>query len=74
MARVLHLVKPGDPALAEATIEAQVAAGDQVTVVLLHGAGPVALPAGVTVHRLTEECSYAALLDLVFEADHVVTW
>jgi hypothetical protein len=74
MARVLHLLKGDDPALARATVEAQVAAGDQVTVAVLHGAAPPALPPAVRVQRVPDELSYDALLRAIFEADQVVTW
>ena len=74
MARALHVLKGGDVALALATIERQVAAGDHVSVVLLPGAVPPPLPAGVAVHRVPEEWSYERLLEAVFEAEHVTTW
>jgi hypothetical protein len=74
MARALHLLKGGDPTLARATIERQLAAGDTVTVVVL-AEGPVpALPAAVAVHRVPGEWSYERLLEAVFEADRVATW
>ncbi len=72
MAKVLHLVK-GDPALAADVIATQVAAGDAVTVAVLEGAAP-ALPAGVSVRRLDTDLTYAELVDLIFEADHVIPW
>ena len=74
MAQALHVLKGGDSALALATIERQLAAGDRVTVALLPGAPPPPLPAGVAVHRVPDEWSYERLLDAVFEADHVATW
>jgi hypothetical protein len=74
MARALHVLKGGDVALALATIERQIAAGDRVSVVLLPGAPPAALPAGVEVHRVPDEWSYERLLEAVFEAEHVTTW
>jgi hypothetical protein len=74
MARALHVLKGADPALAVATIERQLAAGDSVVVVLLPGATPPSLPAAVAVHRVPGEWSYDRLLEAVFEADQVVTW
>jgi hypothetical protein len=74
MARALHVWKGGDAALALATIERQLAAGDAVSVALLRGAAAPALPAGVPVHRVPGEWSYDRLLEAVFEADQVVTW
>ena len=74
MARVLHLLGGPEPGLALTVIARQAAAGDTVTVALLPGAGAPALPGGLTVRRVPDELSYPALLDLVFEADHVVTW
>jgi hypothetical protein len=74
MARVLHLLKGPESGLALTVIARQADAGDTVTVALLPGMGALALPAGVTGYRVPDELSYAALLDLVFEADHVLTW
>lgn len=74
MARVLHLLTGPEPGLALAVIARQADAGDTVTVALLPGTGAFALPGGVTGRRVPDELSYAALLDLVFEADHVLTW
>jgi len=74
MARALHVVKGGDAALALATIERQVAAGDRVSVALLPGAAVPLLPAGVEVHRVPDDWSYERLLEAVFEAEHVATW
>jgi hypothetical protein len=74
MARALHLLKGADPALALATIERQLAAGDHVTVVVLADTAAPPLPAAVAVHRVPGEWSYERLLDAVFEADHVVAW
>ena len=65
---------PTDVAFALATIQRQSRAGQRVTVVLLPGAVPPALPAGVAVHRVPEDWSYEQLLEAVFEADHVTTW
>jgi hypothetical protein len=74
MACALHVLKAGDAALARATIERQLAAGDAVSVALLPGATPPVLPAGVAVHRVPDEWSYERLLEAVFEADQVLTW
>jgi len=74
MARALHVLKGGDSALALATIERQLGAGDRVTVALLSAAAVPTLPAGVAVHRVPDEWSYERLLEAVFEADHVSTW
>ena len=74
MATVLHLLKGGDPALALAAIEHQLAAGDTVTVALLHGATPPKLPAAVRLVRVPADASHERLLELLFEADQVVTW
>jgi hypothetical protein len=76
MAAFLHLLKDGAPALALPAIEAnRREPGAQVTVVLLPGAAPAALPPDVVVRRLAEgDLDYAALLDLIFAHDHVITW
>jgi hypothetical protein len=80
MATALHLLKAGErpeggaPDLMRATIEEQLAAGDTVTVVALHGAAPPALPAGVTLRRLPGELVYDELLEAIFQADQVIAW
>ena len=74
MARALHILNGGHPALVLATIERQLAAGDAVTVALLPGAAVAELPAGAEVHHVPGEWSYERLLEAVFEADHVATW
>jgi hypothetical protein len=74
MARVLHLLKGGDPGLARIVIERQLRAGDAVTVGLLPGAEAMALPPGVTLRRVSRDLSYADLVDLVFASDQVITW
>jgi len=74
MARVVHLFKGDHVAEARTTIEPQVRAGDQVTVALLGGAAASSLPPGVEARRVPEELSYQELLELIFAADHVVTW
>jgi hypothetical protein len=73
MATVLHLLGAGNPALALPVIAGQVAAGDTVTVALVGPATPP-LPPGVTVCHVPRELSWDQLLDLVFSADHVLSW
>ena len=76
MARRLHLVKADAPPHAGAIIaESLREPGAEVTVVLLDGsAPPPGLPAEVPVRRLGRDLDPDALLDLIFAADHVVTW
>jgi len=74
MATVLHLVKSPEVTLVLTSIHHQVAAGDGVTVALLHGAPVPAVPAGVRLLRVPEQLSHDGLLDLIFASDHVVTW
>jgi len=74
MARVLHLWKGGDLTLAQTVIAQQVASGDEVTVGVLADPAPGPLPAGVTVRQFGDDPDYGALLDLLFAADHVITW
>ncbi len=74
MAAVLHLLKGGDTALARAVLDRSLRDGDRVTVVLLPGGAEAGLPAGVAVRRLDADLSYAQLVELVFQADQVVTW
>jgi hypothetical protein len=74
MARTLHLLKENDSSLAAATIARQVAAGDTVSVVTLHGAAVPTLPSGVVVRRVPDELSWDALLQALFEADQVIAW
>lgn len=74
MAAVLHLLKAADATLARTMIERSLGAGDRVTVVLLPGAAAPPLPTGVAVHRVPDDLSYDRLLELIFEADHVITW
>ena len=46
-----------------------------VTVVLLGRRRAARSLAGITVRRLGDgDLDHAALLDLIFEADHVITW
>jgi hypothetical protein len=74
MPRVLHLFKGAHTREAVAVITPQAAAGDEVTVALLGGAVAPPLPAGVRVQRVPEDAPYERLLELIFAADHVVTW
>jgi hypothetical protein len=74
MPRVLHVIKRDHADLALAVITSQAAAGDQVGVALLGATPEPALPAGVIVHRVPDDISYERLLELIFEADSVVTW
>jgi hypothetical protein len=76
MAGVLHLLKRDSPPLAVPVIDAmRRAATAPVTVVLLAGAVAPALAPDVTVRRLAGgDLDYSALLDLIFEADRVITW
>ncbi len=74
MPSFLHLLKNDSPPLAATVVEQNLRqAGARVTVVLLDGAA-ASLPAGAEVKRLGPELDYNALLDLIFESDHVVTW
>ena len=73
MARVLHLLKAGDTALALETIERQRAAGDLITLALLPGA-TVAPPPGIPARRVPDELDWAGLLEEIFEADQVIAW
>ena len=73
MARYLHLVGADAGPLAQ-TVIASPAAGDEVVVVLLDGGAPPSLPAGARLLRLGDGLDYAGLLDLIFEADHVISW
>lgn len=74
MRSFLHLVKGESPPLANAVIERNLREpGARVTIVLLDGArAPVS--AGAAVKRLGPDLDYDALLDLIFDSDHVVTW
>jgi hypothetical protein len=74
MAKALHLVKDDALGLALATIQRQLAAGDSVTVVALHGARVPAVPAGAALRRLPEDLGYEQLLEAMFEADQVIAW
>ena len=76
MAAYLHIVKADSAALAGPVIEATRREADaSVTVVLLGDAACPPLGAGVPVRRLAPgDLDYAGLLDLIFAADHVLTW
>ena len=74
MAAVLHLVKGSHATLARAVLDRNLREGDRVTVVVLPGGAGAGLPAGVTVRSLDRDLSYAQLLELIFEADQIVTW
>ncbi|MGH7356212.1 MAG: hypothetical protein ACRELS_16750 [Candidatus Rokuibacteriota bacterium] len=73
MARVLHLVRGTRHDLTRATVECQLVAGDAVTVAVLDGEPPP-LPASVTARRVGRDCTWAELLDLIFDSDRVITW
>ena len=74
MAAVLHLIKGSETALARAVLARNLREGDRVTVVVLPGGAGSGLPAGVTVRNLDGDLSYDQLLELIFEADQVLTW
>jgi len=76
MAAFLHLLSGETSPFVASVIDAnRREAGSRVTVVLLPGAAVPALDPGVSVRRLaTGDLDYSALLDLIFEHDHVVTW
>ena len=76
MAAFLHLLKRDSPPLARSVIAAHGASTDaRVTVVVLDGTDAPDVPPGVTVRRLAAgDLDYNSLLDLIFEADHVLTW
>ena len=80
MPRVLHLLKADSSAAALPVIERQSReSGTLVTVVLIHGAPTPIVPPGVSIHRIAENGSegsltYSQLLDLIFQADSVISW
>jgi len=76
MAIFLHLLKADSTTLAARVIaNTSREPGAQVTVVLLDGATPPALPPAVRVRHLADgDLDYSSLLDLIFESDHVITW
>jgi hypothetical protein len=87
MPHILHLVKdPANPAALEVIARQAGDPGMRVTVVLLQDAARLRLPLPGRVYRLDGDSdgspaesshpplTHAALLDLIFEADTVVTW
>lgn len=83
MPRVLHLIKSPVPDHALAVIGRQSREPDTtLTVVLIQGAAAPSLPAELRVRRLSAESpapdpdtlTYSELLDLIFSADHVISW
>jgi hypothetical protein len=74
MPTALHLIKGGDVGLALATIARQLAAGDTVRLVALHGAAVPSVPPGATLCRVPEELGYEQLLEAIFDADQVIAW
>jgi hypothetical protein len=73
MSAVLHLLKGPTP-LAADVIARQRAAGDEVTVALLPGAGEVAFLSDLSPRRVPEDLSFDALLALIYAADQVIAW
>jgi hypothetical protein len=72
----LHLLKADSTPLA-ASVIAEVSGRPHanVTVVVLDDSTAPSLPAAVRLLRLGEDgLDYAALLDLIFAADHVAAW
>jgi hypothetical protein len=74
MARVLHVFKGDHGAEAARVIARAVADGDQVEMAIVGSAPAPAVPAGVSLHRVPDQLSYEALVELIFAADQVVTW
>jgi len=75
MAKFLHLLRTDSAAVAAPVIEGhRQAPGSEVTVVLLDSATLSRLPPGVALRRLGADLDYAALLDLIFQSDHVISW
>ena len=76
MAGVLHLLKPDSAPLSASVIDAMRRETEApVIVVLLGGVEAPALAPGIAVRRLADgELDYAALLELIFEADRVIAW
>lgn len=73
MARYLHLLKADAPALARAVI-GRAAPDATITVVMLDASVPPVLPPGARLLHLGQGLDHAGLLDLIFEADHVISW
>jgi hypothetical protein len=74
MAAIVHVLTAPPDAIAETTIAAQRAAGDDVTIVLVGQVNAPASANGLTVRRAPDELSWSALLDLIFAADQVIAW
>jgi hypothetical protein len=76
MAAFLHLLKRDSPPLARSIIAAHGREAEaRVTVVMLDDTDAPDVPAGIAVRRLAAgDLDFNALLDLIFEADHVLTW
>ncbi len=76
MATVVHLLTRDPSPLVSPVIEAdRLAPETNVIVVVLEGAEAPALPPDVPVRRVAEgDLDYPALLDLIFDADRVITW
>jgi hypothetical protein len=76
MPTFLHLLKGDSASLAAPVIEANSREpGATVTVVLLDGTKPPALPPAVRVRHLSpSDLDYSTLLDLIFESDRVISW
>ncbi|HXJ82582.1 MAG TPA: hypothetical protein VMS64_28335 [Candidatus Methylomirabilis sp.] len=76
MATFLHLLKTDSASPAASVIACNAREPDAaVTVVVLDGAAPPALPPSVRVRRLAaDDLDYSGLLDLIFANDHVITW
>ena len=74
MARALHVLKGDHSGQAVSVIESQLAAGDAVTVALIGDIAAPALPEHAIVHRVPDDVAWERLLELIFEADSVVTW
>jgi hypothetical protein len=74
MAQVVHLLAAAPDALALATMQRQLEAGDRVIVALFEAVDAGRLPARAAVRRVPEELDYPQLVDLVFESDQVLAW
>ncbi len=75
MATFLHLLRTDSAALAAPVIEShRQEPGAEVTVVLLDGVTMSTLPPGIGLRRLGADLDYSALLDLIFQSDHVISW
>ena len=76
MPSFLHLLKGDSAPLAATVIAENCRQPDaRVTVVLLDGTRPPAMPAAARVRRLTPgDLDYSTLLDLIFQSDRVISW